>query len=63
MGATRVMMSVTCPSDQRCEPGKLTDEIWAFLTGAVRLPVSNVERAASTRPRDVRQPLAKYRQR
>jgi len=49
---------------RRPDPGKLTDEIWAFMAGALRLTArSGVEKAAVTRPPDVRQPPSKHRQR
>ena len=64
IGGIRQALIGVLISKQRPDPGKLTDEIWAFMAGALRLPPnSGVEKAAVTRPPDVQQPPAKHRQR
>jgi AcrR family transcriptional regulator len=64
IGGIRQALHGALTSKQRPDPGKLTDEIWAFMAGALRLPpTSDVEKAAVTRPPDVRKPPAKHRQR
>ena len=51
-------------SKQRPDPDKLTDEIWAFMAGALRLPPrSGAKKAAATKPTAFQQPPAKQRQR
>jgi AcrR family transcriptional regulator len=64
IGGIRQALIGALMSKKRPDPAKLTDEIWAFMAGALRLPPgSGVEKAAVTRPPAVRQPSAKYRQR
>jgi AcrR family transcriptional regulator len=64
IGGIRQALIRALMSKQRPDPGKLTDEIWAFMAGALRLPPGScVERAAVTRLPDVRRPTAKHRQR
>jgi AcrR family transcriptional regulator len=64
IGGIRQALIGVLMSKQRPDPGKLTDEIWAFMAGALRLPPnSGVEKAAVTTPPDVRQRPAKHRQR
>jgi AcrR family transcriptional regulator len=64
IGGIRQALIGVLMSKQRPDPGKLTDEIWTFMAGALRLPPSSgVEKAAVTRPPDVQQPPAKHRQR
>ena len=64
IGGTRQALIGALMSKQRPAPGKLTDEIWAFMAGALRLPSRpGVEKAAVTRLPGVRQPPAKHRQR
>ena len=64
IGGIRQALIGVLMSKQRPEPGKLTDEIWAFMAGALRLPPgSGLKKAIVTKSPDVRQPPAKYRQR
>jgi AcrR family transcriptional regulator len=64
IGGIRQALIGVLMSKQRPDPGKLADEIWAFMAGALRLPRSSgVEKAAVTRPPDVQQLLLKHRQR
>jgi AcrR family transcriptional regulator len=64
IGGIRQALIGALMSKQRPDPGKLTDEIWAFMAGALRLrPGSGVDKAAVTRPPDVRRLPAKHRQR
>src|SRR6202158_6109828 len=64
IGGIRQALIGVLMSKQRPNPGKLADEIWAFMAGALRLPRSSgVEKAAVTRPPDVQQLLPKHRQR
>jgi hypothetical protein len=64
IGGIRQALIGVLMSKQRPDPGKLADEIWAFMAGALRLPRSSgVEKAAVTRPPDVQQLLPKHRQR
>jgi AcrR family transcriptional regulator len=59
IGGIRQALIGALMGGQRPDPGKLTDEIWAFMAGALRLPSgSGVEKAAVTRP-----PPAKHHQR
>jgi AcrR family transcriptional regulator len=63
IGGIRQALIGALMSQQRPDPEKLTDEIWAFMAAALRLPPnSSVERAAVTRPPDVQQLSAKHRQ-
>ena len=64
IGGIRQALIGVLMSKHRPDPGKLTDEIWAFMAGALRLPPSSgTEKVAVTRTPDVRQPPAKHRQR
>lgn len=61
IGGIRQALIDALMSKQRPDPGKLTDEIWAFMAGALRLPPgSGVETAAVTRSPDVRQPAKRF---
>jgi AcrR family transcriptional regulator len=63
IGGIRQALIGALMSQQRPDPEKLTDEIWAFMAAALRLPPnSGVEKAAVTRPPDVQQLSAKHRQ-
>jgi AcrR family transcriptional regulator len=63
IGGIRQALIGALMSQQRPDPDKLADEIWAFMAAALRLPSSSgVERAAVTRSPDVQQPAAKHRQ-
>ncbi|WP_197520982.1 TetR/AcrR family transcriptional regulator [Bradyrhizobium icense] len=60
IGGIRQALIGALMSKQRPNPGKLTDEIWAFMAGALRLPPgTGTEKAAM----DVQPPLVKHRQR
>ena len=62
IGGIRQALIGVLMSKQRPDPVKLTDEIWAFMAGALRLPPSSgVEKAGVARPPDVRQSPAKHR--
>ncbi|WP_426439280.1 TetR/AcrR family transcriptional regulator [Bradyrhizobium genosp. P] len=51
IGGIRQALIGALMSKPRPDPGKLTDEIWAFMAAALRLPQgSGVEQAAATRP-------------
>jgi hypothetical protein len=64
IGGIRQALIGALMSKQRPDPGKLTDEIWAFMAGALRLPArSGAIKAAMTKPPDFQQPPAKRRQR
>lgn len=64
IGGIRQALIGALTSKQRPDPGKLTDEIWAFMAGALRLPPrSGAKKAAMTKPPDFQQPRAKRRQR
>jgi AcrR family transcriptional regulator len=64
IGGIRQALIGALMSKQRPDPGKLADEIWAFMAGALRLPPrSGAEKADVTRPPDVQRPPAKQRQR
>jgi AcrR family transcriptional regulator len=55
IGGIRQALIGALMSKQRPDPGKLTDEIWAFMAAALRLtPGSGVETAAVTKPARVR---------
>jgi hypothetical protein len=61
IGGIRQTLIGVLMSKKRPDPGKLTDEIWAFMAGALRLPPgSGVEKAAVTRPPGVRQQLRAF---
>ena len=61
IGGIRQALIGALMSQQRPDPDKLTDEIWAFMAAALRLPSSSgVEKAAATRSPDVQQPAAKH---
>ena len=64
IGGIRQALIGALMSEERPDLDKLTDEIWAFMAGALRLPPgSGVEKAAVTRPRSVPRLPAKHRQR
>jgi AcrR family transcriptional regulator len=64
IGGIRQALIGALMSKQRPDPGKLTNEIWAFMAGALHLPFdSGVEKAAATSPRGVPRLPAKHRQR
>jgi AcrR family transcriptional regulator len=55
IGGIRQALIGALMSRPRPDPGKLTDDIWAFMSAALRLPPrSGIEKAAATRPPDVR---------
>jgi AcrR family transcriptional regulator len=60
IGGIRQALIGALMSKQRPDPGKLADEIWAFMAAALRLP-AGVEKARVTRPPAVPQPPAKHR--
>lgn len=63
IGGIRQALTDALMRKQRPDPGKLTDEIWAFMAGALRLPPgAGIKKAAVTRSPDVQQPPAKHRQ-
>jgi|ERR1700723_1470118 AcrR family transcriptional regulator len=61
IGGIRQALIGALMSQQRPDPEKLTDEIWAFMAAALRLP-SSVETTVVTRPPDVQPSSAKHRQ-
>src|SRR5882757_1194340 len=64
IGGIRQALIGALMSKQRPDPGKLADEIWAFMAGALRLQAGSVvDKAAVTGPPDVRQRPAQQRQR
>ncbi|WP_235983495.1 hypothetical protein [Bradyrhizobium australiense] len=60
IGGVRQALIGALTSKQRPNPGKLTDEIWTFMAGALRLAHGS---GAETAAVNVQQPLGKYRQR
>jgi hypothetical protein len=64
IGGIRQALIGALMSKQRPDPGRLTDEIWTFVAGALRLPPgSGVEKATVARAPAVEQTTAKHRQR
>jgi AcrR family transcriptional regulator len=63
IGGIRQALIGALTSKQRPDPDTLSDEIWAFMAAALRLPGSGAEKAAVTRSPAARQPTAKHRQR
>jgi AcrR family transcriptional regulator len=63
IGGIRQALISALISEQRPDPEKLTDEIWAFMAGALRLTAgAGIKKTAAKSP-DVLQPPAKHRQR
>jgi len=64
IGGIRQALISALMSEQRPDPEKLTDEIWAFMAGALRLTAgSGIKKTVATKSPDVLQPPAKHRQR
>lgn len=64
IGGIRQALIGALMSKQRPDPAKLTDEIWAFMAGALHLaPRSGAQKAATPKPTNVQRPPAKHRQR
>ena len=64
IGGIRQALIGALMREQRPDPEKLTDEIWAFMAGALRLTAgSGIKKTAVTKSPDVLQPPAKHRQR
>ena len=62
IGGIRQALIRALMSEQRPDPEKLTDEIWAFMAGALRLTASSsTEKTVATKSPDVAQPPAKRR--
>ena len=60
IGGIRQALIGALMSKQRPDPGKLAEEIWAFMAAALRLTAA-VEKARVTRPPNIAQPPAKHR--
>ena len=64
IGGIRQALIGALTSKRRPDPEKLTDEIWAFMTGALRLTANSaMKKMVATKSPDVQQPPAKRRRR
>jgi AcrR family transcriptional regulator len=62
IGGIRQALIGVLISEERPDPGKLADEIWAFMAGALRLTAgSGIEKNGRDRAPDVQQPPATHR--